>query len=94
MKIGEFCNRQVVIANGNDSLKSIAELMRTHHVGDVVLVEEKEGKRIPTGIITDRDLVLEVIAAGLDSEKLFARDLIISPLSSIEKIKTYSMHWI
>jgi CBS domain-containing protein len=40
--------------------------MRTQHVGDLIVVEEHDGKRIPVGIVTDRDIVLEVIAKDVD----------------------------
>ncbi|MCL9683619.1 CBS domain-containing protein [Legionella maioricensis] len=76
MKIGEYCNRDVIIINGDESVKFAAELMRTHHVGDVVLVEEHEGDRIPIGIVTDRDLVLEVMALGLNANELIVRDIV------------------
>lgn len=77
MTVGEHCNREVVIISGDESVKVAAELMRRHHVGDVVLVEERKGKRVPIGIVTDRDLVVEVMAAGLVAEELAVRDIII-----------------
>ena len=77
MTVGEHCNREVVIISGDESVKVAAELMRRHHVGDVVLVEERKGKRVPIGIVTDRDLVVEVMAAGLVAEELAVRDIVI-----------------
>lgn len=76
MKIGEFCNRDVIIMNGDESVKTAAELMRRHHVGDVVLVEENEGQRVPIGIVTDRDLVVEVMAVGLETTVLTVQDIV------------------
>jgi predicted transcriptional regulator len=67
MKIGEYCNRDVIIINGDESVKMAAELMRTYHVGDVILVEEQEGQKVPIGIVTDRDLVMEVISRSSSS---------------------------
>ncbi|HXR20290.1 MAG TPA: CBS domain-containing protein [Steroidobacteraceae bacterium] len=43
-----------------------AGLMRQHHVGDLVVVDSLEEGRIPLGVVTDRDLVIEVLAKGLD----------------------------
>lgn len=77
MTVGEHCNRDVVIISGEESIKVAAELMRTHHVGDVVLVEERQGKRVPVGIVTDRDLVVEVMAAGLAPDELAVRDIVV-----------------
>lgn len=85
MKVGEFCNREVVIVKGDESLKVVAELMRTHHVGDVVLIKEEHQKRIPMGIITDRDLVLEILVPGLELEKVAAKDIMTEPLCLIHE---------
>ena len=68
MTVGDYCNRDVIVIAGEESIKVAAELMRRHHVGDVVLVEEQNGKRVPVGIVTDCDLVVEVMAAGLAPE--------------------------
>jgi len=40
MAIGEICSRDVVIGRREDSVRQAAELMRQHHVGDIVVVEE------------------------------------------------------
>lgn len=49
--------------------------MREHHVGDLILVEAgSEGGR-PIGIVTDRDLVIEVLASGTDSDSITLTDL-------------------
>ena len=58
MAIGEICNREVVFAKPNESVLSAALLMREHHVGSLVVVDEADGKRVPTGIITDRDIAV------------------------------------
>jgi CBS domain-containing protein len=54
--------------------------MREHHVGGLVVVQEKFGKRVPVGIITDRDLVIEVIAAGVDMGDISVGDIMSDPL--------------
>ncbi|MDD9933633.1 MAG: CBS domain-containing protein [Myxococcales bacterium] len=62
MQIGQLCNRRVVVARRMESAAEIARLMRDEHVGSVVLVDERDGQRVPVGIVTDRDLVLTVVA--------------------------------
>jgi CBS domain-containing protein len=49
--------------------------MREHHVGDVVVVDEKDGVRKPVGIVTDRDIVIEIIAKELDLEQVAVGDI-------------------
>lgn len=65
MPIGEFCNREVVFATRTTSLVEAAQLMRQYHVGDLVVVDVVDGKRVPAGIVTDRDMVVEIIAKSL-----------------------------
>lgn len=65
MRVGEFCNRDVVIVRKDTQVLEAAQLMRSHHVGDLVVIEERAGKPIPVGIITDRDIVVEVVAKNV-----------------------------
>jgi CBS domain-containing protein len=66
MSLGEVCNREVVIIGKEGSLQEAIQLMRAQHVGDVVVVDERAGRRVPVGIVTDRDVVVEVLAKGID----------------------------
>ena len=75
MTVGHFCNREVVISGRESTIVAVAQLMRLHHVGDVVIVEDKEEGRVPVGIITDRDLVVELIADGVDLDAVTAGDV-------------------
>jgi predicted transcriptional regulator len=75
MPISELCNREVVIAEKSLSVTDAARLMRTHHVGDIVVVEQREGRNHPVGIVTDRDIVVEVVAAAVDSDSLKVGDI-------------------
>ena len=75
MAVGEICNREVVIAKKTLSVVDAAQLMRKHHVGDLVVVEEKNGRRHPVGIVTDRDIVVEVVAAGVNPDALKVGDI-------------------
>ena len=70
MSVGELCNRKVVIAEKILPVTEAARLMRSHHVGDLVVVEEKGGRKHPVGIITDRDIVVEIVAAGVNPDAL------------------------
>jgi CBS domain-containing protein len=75
MAVGEICNREVVITEKSASVADAARLMRSHHVGDLVVIEERGGRRHPVGIVTDRDLVVEVVAAGVNPEALKVGDI-------------------
>ena len=43
--------------------------MREHHVGSIVVAEERNGCRFPVGVITDRDIAVGVVALGVDPKK-------------------------
>lgn len=75
MKVGEFCIHDVVYVEPRASLFSVAELMRRHHIGSVLVANKADGKTEPVGIITDRDLVIEVLAAKLDPDQVVAEDI-------------------
>lgn len=84
MPIGEVCQRKVVIAEFKDSVLYAAQLMRKHHVGDVVVVNKSNGNIFPVGIITDRDLAIEVLAPKLDPNTLTVADIMGSELATIK----------
>lgn len=83
MPIGEICNREVVVMKKKDSILEAAKLMRDYHVGNVVVVEEKEGQVIPVGILTDRDIVVELIAKDVPLDSVFVEDVMSSELASV-----------
>jgi len=74
MTLGRICNRETIIARRETSIAEAAQLMRTHHVGDIVVVEEKNGRSVPVGILTDRDLVIEILAKDVDPATVTAGD--------------------
>lgn len=85
MSVGDLCNREVVIVERHESVREAARLMRTHHVGDVVVVEERQGRRVPVGILSDRDLVLEVLAEDLAPEAVDIGDLMSADLLTAQE---------
>jgi CBS domain-containing protein len=80
MSIGDICNRETVFARKDSSISQAAQLMREHHVGDLVVVEEKAGRLIPVGILTDRDLVIEILAKDVDMHNVTVGDVMSSEL--------------
>jgi CBS domain-containing protein len=84
MAIGEYCNASVVCCPANTSVADIAGLMREHHVGDVIVVGEDEQSRVPLGIVTDRDIVIEAVAPQVDLNLITAGDIMNTPLITID----------
>lgn len=75
MAIGFYCNREVVIVEPDASALDAARLMREHHVGTLIVVEKAGNESRPKGIVTDRDLVLEILAPNLNSESISVSDI-------------------
>jgi len=75
MRIGELCTREVVYCGPDDGVPEVAQLMRNHHVGDLIVAEMRNGRLVPVGVVTDRDLVVKVLAEGVAPDVLLARDL-------------------
>lgn len=76
MTIGAFCNREVVVAPATADIATIARLMRQHHVGDVIIVDDAGASTVvPRGILTDRDIVLELVAGGVALDRVVAGDV-------------------
>ena len=72
---GDVCKRKVTVGYRQTSVVAAAQLMREDHVGSLVVVEEENGSRQVRGIITDRDIVMSVVATGLDPEPLCLEDI-------------------
>lgn len=85
MAVGEICNREVVVAEQTLSVVDAAQLMRSHHVGDLVVVEAGDGGKRPVGIVTDRDIVVEVVAAGVNPEALTVADIMSPELATVQE---------
>jgi len=85
MPISEICNREVVIVQPDSTVLEAAKLMRQHHVGDVLVVEDRNGVRIPVGIVTDRDLVVEIMAPELDQRVITVGDIILPELITVKE---------
>ena len=65
MHIGEICSRDVVCTDAQTPVAAVAKLMRQYHIGDVIVTRTDGAKRVPLGIVTDRDIVLSVVAAEI-----------------------------
>lgn len=85
MAINEFCKLDVVCCTAKTPVADIAGLMRLHHVGDVIVTGTNGNARIPLGIVTDRDIVIEAVAPGVDLNMLTAEDIMNSPLETIRE---------
>lgn len=75
MEVGKLCTAETICCARDETVQGAALLMRRHHVGDIVVVDDPDGERAPLGIVTDRDIVVSVIALGLDPLGLLVSDI-------------------
>lgn len=80
MSVGEVCNREVVFVERGASLGEAARLMREYHVGDLVVADGTPGNLRPVGIVTDRDLVVEVLAEDIPCDQVTVNDIMAGDL--------------
>jgi CBS domain-containing protein len=82
--VGEICMHDPIVATRDMTIAAAAALMRNHHVGSVIVVDRiAGGLSLPLGIVTDRDLVIEVMATGLDPKAITVGDIMAPELATI-----------
>jgi CBS domain-containing protein len=82
MTVGEICNRNVVVAPPAELVTDAAKRMRTSHVGALVVVETRNGRHVPVGMVTDRDIVISVVAG----DPVHLQTLLLSDVMSTDLI--------
>jgi CBS domain-containing protein len=80
MPIGEVCNREVAVIEADTTISEAVKLMRDQHVGDIVVVEQRGPEPVPVGILTDRDIVIEVLAEDVDPQSVSVGDIMSASL--------------
>jgi len=85
MSAGEYCNREVVVIARTESVREAVALMRQYHVGTIVIVEAEDDNPVPLGILTDRDIVIEVLAKDVDLSAVNVGDLIDEQLVTVDE---------
>lgn len=82
MNIDEVCSRTVVVALPGTSVQEGARMLREHHVGALVVIDSRDSS-LPVGIVTDRDMVVEVLAMGVDPAKFTVADLMTGDIVAV-----------
>jgi CBS domain-containing protein len=74
MEVGTVCQRLVFTIRRSDEVSRAAQLMREKHVGYLVVVELNPLAR-PIGVVTDRDIVVGVVARDVDPKAVRVGDI-------------------
>jgi|JRYE01.1.fsa_nt_gb CBS domain-containing protein len=75
MKLKDLCVLDAVCCLPDITIAAAARAMRQNHVGDLIVIDDADEEREPIGMITDRDIVLEVIALGRDPNTVKVREV-------------------
>ena len=78
MKARDIMTGEIATATRETSLEAIAKMFVERDCGAIPIVESASSRK-PVGIVTDRDIVCRVVAAGKDALKLTAADCMSSP---------------
>jgi CBS domain-containing protein len=73
-RLKDFATAVVAVVEPETTAFVAAQLMRRHHIGALVVVDAEERSK-PVGIVTDRDLVLALMAEGLDPAMFTVGDI-------------------
>lgn len=74
-----YIKHDFMTVSENGSLAEIAQLMQQKKVSSVIVVENKETNPIPTGMLTERDILACLFAENIDLKTVLAKDLMSSP---------------
>jgi CBS domain-containing protein len=85
MTVSAICNHNVVTIEPDADVAEAAARMREEHVGDLIVTEQRGGLTVPIGIVTDRDLVISVIAKQVPLDALKVGDVMTSELLTVRE---------
>lgn len=75
LSLDQLYEKDVVCLKPDDTVYDAAREMLENHIGDIVITQEENGKTMPVGIVTDRDLVINATAKKLDPETIKLSDI-------------------
>jgi CBS domain-containing protein len=79
MLLKEICTLDAVLCSPDTSVLAAARIMRQKHVGDLIVVDDRQGDQTPLGMITDRDIVIEVLGRELDPRTVTVGEIMRKP---------------
>jgi CBS domain-containing protein len=85
MSVSSICNHNVATIDPDADIAEAAERMRKEHVGDLIVARFKEARLEPVGILTDRDIVVTVVARKVDPTTLTVGDVMSADLLTVRE---------
>jgi CBS domain-containing protein len=85
MTVNAICNHNVATIERDRDVAEAAERMRQEHVGDLIVVEQRGPHCVPVGILTDRDIVVSIVARRARPEEITVGDAMSSKLLTVKE---------
>lgn len=85
MAVSSICNYNVATIDPDADIAEAAERMRKEHVGDLIVARFEDARLVPHGIITDRDIVVAVVARNVDPDTLKVGDVMSDQLLTVRE---------
>mgnify|MGYP001828589905 FL=1 len=82
MSVGRICQRDVDLVDLDESAWAAAERMHQRSVGSLVVLNDD---RQPIGIVTDRDLAINVLAHEREPRTTRVREIMTAPVKTISE---------
>jgi CBS domain-containing protein len=82
MSVGRICTRDVRLADADESVAQAARRMSQRSVGTLLVLNDAKH---PIGLLTDRDLVLRVLASGRDPQTTRVREVMTANLKVVRQ---------
>ncbi|WJG07679.1 CBS domain-containing protein [Aliiglaciecola sp. LCG003] len=85
MNVGEICTKGVPSVTALTSVFDVARIMRQQQVSRVIVMDFRNKDLVPEGVLTERDLVLEVLACKISPQTVTAGDILTSELVCVSE---------
>jgi len=90
MNVSDVMTRAVTYVAEDTSLVDVSCIMRQDHVGDVVVTRMGASGNRPVGILTDRDIVIQVVAEDVPLSSVTAGDAMTRELVTVVETASLS----
>lgn len=85
MSISSVFNPNVATIGADRDVAEAAVLMRQEHVGDLIVVARRGSANVPVGILTDRDIVVGVVAKNVAPDSVTVGDTMTRNLLTVRE---------
>jgi len=79
IRVGDIMKKDVISIEEDAPITEVAKLMKIHDIGSVVVAKNKKAE----GIITEKDIIHQIVAKGADASKITAKEIMSRPLKVV-----------